>query len=85
MSFSTLLRTANLLFQFFSIISLSTPANYLFAAAETTKSISAGARLLRLRDAITQQGFEIYTVEEYGDFSFIRVREHQVDYDFPVG
>jgi len=69
MSFSTMLRTANLLFQFFSI-----HANYLFAAAETTKSISAGARLLRLRDAITQQGFEIYTVEEYGDFSFIRVR-----------
>lgn len=51
-----MLRTANLLFQFFSIFSPGTTA---------TKSISVGARLLGLRDAIAQQGFEIYTVEEY--------------------
>jgi Hypothetical methyltransferase len=43
--------------------------------AETTKSLSAGARLSRLREAITSLGFEIYTDEEKGDFTFIEARE----------
>jgi SAM-dependent methyltransferase len=43
--------------------------------AETTKSLSAGARLSRLKDVIAQQGFEIYTDEEKGDFTFIEARE----------
>jgi hypothetical protein len=43
--------------------------------AETTKSLSAGARLSRLRDVVTQQSVEIYTDEEKGDFTFIEARE----------
>lgn len=40
--------------------------------AETTKSIKG--RLSNLRDVITTLGFEIYTDEERGDFTFIEAR-----------
>jgi superfamily II DNA or RNA helicase len=40
--------------------------------AETTKSMRG--RLSKLRDVITEQGFEIYTDEEKGDFTFIEAR-----------
>ena len=43
--------------------------------AETTKSVSAGGRLSKLREIIKEQGFEIYTYEERGDFTFIEARE----------
>ena len=39
---------------------------------ETTKSMKG--RLSNLRDVITGQGFEIYTEEERGDFTFIEAR-----------
>jgi hypothetical protein len=41
--------------------------------AETTKSLRA--RLSNLRDILRQQGFETYTDEERGDFTFIEARE----------
>jgi hypothetical protein len=41
--------------------------------AETTKSLKG--RLSNLRDAIKEQGFEIYSDEERGDFTFIEARE----------
>jgi hypothetical protein len=40
--------------------------------AETTKSMKG--RLSKLRDVITEQGFEIYIDEEKGDFTFIEAR-----------
>lgn len=40
--------------------------------AETTKSMKG--RLSNLRDIITGQGFEVYTYEERGDFTFIEAR-----------
>ncbi len=40
--------------------------------ADTTKSIKG--RLSRLRDKIKKQGFEIYSDEEKGDFTFIEAR-----------
>ncbi|HEU4823513.1 MAG TPA: hypothetical protein VFS97_08830 [Nitrososphaeraceae archaeon] len=43
--------------------------------AETTKSFRPGGRLSRLRDIVKEQGFEIYTDEEKGDFTFIEARE----------
>ena len=41
--------------------------------AETTKSLKG--RLSKLRDVLREQGFEIYTDEERGDFTFIEARE----------
>jgi hypothetical protein len=41
--------------------------------AETTKSLKG--RLSKLRDVLREQGFEIYTDEERGDFTFIETRE----------
>jgi len=41
--------------------------------AETIKSLRT--RLSNLRDILKQQGFEIYTDEERGDFTFIEARE----------
>jgi len=41
--------------------------------ADTTKSIRG--RLSKLRDRIKKQGFDIYSDEEKGDFTFIEVRE----------
>ncbi len=43
--------------------------------AETTKSLSPEGRLSRLREVITQQGFQIYNDEQKGDFTFIEARE----------
>ena len=43
--------------------------------AETTKSLNAKGRLSKLRDAIKEHGYEIYTDEEKGDFTFIEARE----------
>ena len=43
--------------------------------AETTKSLRPEGRLYKLRDVIKEQGFEIYTDEERGDFTFIEARE----------
>ncbi len=40
--------------------------------AETTKSMKG--RLSKLRDVITEQGFDIYTDEEKGNFTFIEAR-----------
>ena len=40
---------------------------------ETTKSLKG--RLSKLRDVLREQGFEIYTDEERGDFTFIEARE----------
>ena len=41
--------------------------------AETTKSMKG--RLSALREVLTDQGFEIYSDEERGDFTFIEARE----------
>jgi hypothetical protein len=41
--------------------------------AETAKSIKG--RLSTIRDVIKKQGFDIYTNEEKGDFTFIEARE----------
>ena len=41
--------------------------------AETTKSLKG--RLSKLRDILREQGFEIYTDEERGDFTVIEARE----------
>ena len=41
--------------------------------AETTKSLRG--RLSNLRDEIQKQGFDIYSDEERGDFTFIEARE----------
>lgn len=46
--------------------------NRLFVA-ETTRSL--GARLSELRNVITNQGFEIYSDEEKGEFTFIEARK----------
>jgi hypothetical protein len=42
--------------------------------AETTKSLIQG-RLSNLRQALKEQGFEIYSDEGRGDFTFIEARE----------
>jgi hypothetical protein len=42
--------------------------------AETTKSLVKG-RLSNLRQIVKEQGFEIYSDEERGDFTFIEARE----------
>jgi superfamily II DNA or RNA helicase len=47
--------------------------NGLLFIAETTKSLSA--RLSDLRDVVKEQGFEIYSDEERGDFTFIDARK----------
>jgi hypothetical protein len=41
--------------------------------AETTKSMKG--RLSTLRETLTEQGFEIYSDKERGDFTFIEARE----------
>ena len=41
--------------------------------SDTTKSLKG--RLSKLRDIIKKQGFEIYSDEEKGDFTFIEARE----------
>jgi len=43
--------------------------------AETTKSIKAEGRLSNLIDEIIKQGFDIYSDEQRGDFSFIESRK----------
>jgi ubiquinone/menaquinone biosynthesis C-methylase UbiE len=43
--------------------------------AETTKSLKEGRRLCNLRQVLTEQGFDIYSDEEKGDFTFIEARE----------
>jgi hypothetical protein len=48
-------------------------ANGTLRIAETTKSMNG--RLSKLRDVLTEQGFEIYSDEERGDFTFIEARE----------
>jgi putative methyltransferase len=48
--------------------------NGILIIAETTKSLVKG-RLSSLRQAIKEQGFEIYTDEERGDFTIIEARE----------
>ena len=40
---------------------------------DTTKSLKG--RLSKLRDIIKKQGFEIYSDEQKGDFTFIEARE----------
>jgi hypothetical protein len=45
---------------------------YLFIA-ETSKSLNT--RLSKLRDVLKEQGYEIYSDEERGDFTFIEARE----------
>ena len=47
--------------------------NGLLFVAETTRSLHA--RLSELRTVITDQGFEIYSNEERGDFTFIEARK----------
>jgi hypothetical protein len=37
--------------------------------------IKKGRRLSNLRQVLTEQGFEIYSDEEKGDFTFIEARE----------
>jgi hypothetical protein len=49
-------------------------ADNLLIIAETTKSLVKG-RLSSLRHEIREQGFEIYTDEERGDFTIIEARE----------
>jgi hypothetical protein len=41
--------------------------------AETTKSLKR--RLSTIKEVIEQNGFDIYTQEEIGDFTFIEARE----------
>jgi 16S rRNA G1207 methylase RsmC len=41
--------------------------------AETTKSMKG--RLSKLKEVIEQNGFQIYSEEEKGDFTFIEARE----------
>ena len=48
-------------------------ANGYLLIAETTKSLKG--RLSKLRDVIKEKGFEIYTDEERGDFTFIKTRD----------
>jgi SAM-dependent methyltransferase len=48
--------------------------NGILVIAETTKSLIKG-RLSNLRDIIKEQGFEIYSDEDRGDFTFIEARE----------
>jgi hypothetical protein len=48
--------------------------NGILVIAETTKSLIKG-RLSNLGDIIKEQGFEIYSDEERGDFTFIEARE----------
>ena len=43
--------------------------------AETTKSLASGTRISRLREVLTQEGFEIHIDEGKGDFTFIEARE----------
>lgn len=45
---------------------------YIFIA-ETSKSLNG--RLLKLKDVLKMQGFDIYSVEERGDFTFIEARK----------
>jgi hypothetical protein len=47
--------------------------NGILIIAETTKSLKG--RLSSLRDEIQRQGFDIYSDEERGDFTFIEARE----------
>jgi ubiquinone/menaquinone biosynthesis C-methylase UbiE len=47
--------------------------NGILIIAETTKSLKG--RLYKLRDVIKEQGFDIYSDEERGDFTFIEARE----------
>src|SRR5919197_1784612 len=47
--------------------------NGILIIVETTKSLKG--RLSNLRDEIQQQGFDIYSDEERGDFTFIEARE----------
>jgi Hypothetical methyltransferase len=47
--------------------------NGILIIAETTKSMKG--RLSNLRDEIKKQGFDTYSDEERGDFTFIEARE----------
>jgi 16S rRNA G1207 methylase RsmC len=48
--------------------------NGILVIAETTKSLIKG-RLSNLRQIVKDQGFEIYSDEERGDFTIIEARE----------
>jgi ubiquinone/menaquinone biosynthesis C-methylase UbiE len=48
--------------------------NGILVIAETTKSLIKG-RLSNLKYILKEQGFEIYSDEERGDFTFIEARE----------
>lgn len=48
--------------------------NGILVIAETTKSLIKG-RLSNLRQIVKEQGFEIYSDEKRGDFTFIEARE----------
>jgi ubiquinone/menaquinone biosynthesis C-methylase UbiE len=48
--------------------------NGILMIVETTKSLIKG-RLSNLRQIVKDQGFEIYSDEERGDFTFIEARE----------
>jgi Hypothetical methyltransferase len=50
--------------------------NGILIIAETTKSLKG--RLSNLRDEIHKQGFDTYSDDERGDFTFIEARELQV-------
>jgi hypothetical protein len=52
---------------------ISFSLNEILIIAETTKSLKG--RLSNLRDEIQKQGFDIYSDEERGDFTFIEARE----------
>jgi hypothetical protein len=47
--------------------------NGILIIAETTKSLKG--RLSNIRDEIQKQGFDTYSYEERGDFTFIEARE----------
>ena len=47
--------------------------NGILIIAETTNSLER--RLSKLRGVIKEEGFDIYTDEEKGDFTFIEARE----------
>jgi hypothetical protein len=42
--------------------------------AQTSRELNEGERLHSLRDIIRKEGFEIYSEEQRGDFTFIEAR-----------
>lgn len=43
--------------------------------AQTSRELNEGERLYSLRDIIRKEGFEIYSEEQRGDFTFIKARK----------